>query len=105
MKSYKILIDYKNFIPIEENEIEKAVKAFMSGQPVVFANGVTDKIHAILPDYHKIMGWNYGYELQGEDWGLIGSSKECTDAKNLIEDTKRKILGQSLHSKEISAGV
>jgi len=79
---YKVMLDYKNFIPINETELHKAMTAFLNGNGAVFENGATDKIHAILPDFHAIMGYNYGYELQAEDWAEIGASKAVIWACN-----------------------
>lgn len=101
---YKVFIDYKNFIPIDETELDKAVMAMASDGKAFFNQGATDRIHAIVPDYHAIMGWNYGYELTPEDWGEIGASKECREAKNLIEDAKLKLAGKE-RPKELSPEV
>ena len=91
MKYFKVMIDYKNFIPIDETELEKAITAFSTGKPVIFNNGASEKVQAILPDYHRAMGWNYGYDLKGEDWGAIESSKECKDTRVFLERTKNAI--------------
>ena len=99
------MVDYKNFIPIDETELEKACRAMAADGKAFFNNGATDKIHAILPDYHKMMGWNYGYELTGEEWGEIGANKQCNDAKTLLETTKNQIAGRVERPKEISEGV
>lgn len=102
---YKIMIDYTKFIPIDETELEKALTAFSTGQPAIFNEGATDRVNNVLPDYHKMLGYNYGYKLQPEDWKEINTSKECQSAKRLIEDTKLKLAGGAPRSKEISAGV
>ena len=102
---YKVMIDYKNFIPIDETELEKALRAMAADGKAFFNEGATDRIHAVIPDYHKMMGYNYGYELQPEDWAEIGSSKECNDAKKLAVDIKMKLAGHTPPSKEISDGV
>ena len=99
------MLDYKNFIPIDEIELEKALIAFSTGQPVIFNEGATDRIHAIIPDYHAMMGYNYGYELQPEDWSEINMSKDCQQAKKLLEETKAKLSGRPVFPKEISDGV
>lgn len=102
------MIDYKNFIPINQNELVKAMTAFLNQNGAVFENGATDKIHAILPDFHAIMGWNYGYELQPEDWSLVASSKECAESKRIIAETKMQIAGgekREERPKEISDAV
>lgn len=105
MSKYKVMLDYKNFIPINETELNKAMTAFLQGNGAVFENGATDKIHAILPDFHAIMGYNYGYELQPEDWAEIGASKECAGAKQLIAETKLRLQGKTPERKELTSGV
>lgn len=103
---YKVMIDYKNFIPIDEMELEKALRAMAADGKAFFNQGATDRIHAVLPDYHAIMGYNYGYELQPEDWAAIASSKECNHAKRLVADLKNQLAGRvTERPKEISDGV
>lgn len=99
---YKVMIDYTNFIPIDGTELEKALKAFTTGNPVVFENGATEKIQSILPDYHAIMGFNYGYKLEPEDYSLIQSSKECIEAKKLLAETK-EYISTGIRRKELTA--
>lgn len=93
-KKFKVMIDYKNFISIDETELEKALKALAMDGKAFFDNGATEKIHAVLPDYHAMMGFNYGYELQPEDYALIAKSKDCNDAKSLIYDRKESLAGR-----------
>ena len=103
---YKLMLDYKNFIPIDETELQKALVAFSTGQPAIFNHGATDRIHNVLPDYHAMLGYNYGYELQPEDWKEIRESKECIQADRLLADTKLRLQGKSPeHPKEISDAV
>lgn len=104
MKKFKVMIDYKNFIPIGEHELEKAMRAFVGGNGAVFEEGATARIEAILPDYHAMMGWNYGYALQPEDWAMIGTDNKCNEAKLAISKTRDLIAGIERPS-EISAGV
>jgi hypothetical protein len=102
---YKILLDYKNFIPIDETELQKALVAFSTGQPAIFNHGATDRIHNVLPDYHAILGYNYGYELQPEDWKEIRGNKECIQTDRLLAETKLRLQGKTPERKEITSGV
>src|SRR3990167_6700707 len=102
---YRLLMDYKNFIPIDETELQKALVAFSTGQPAIFNHGATDRIHNVLPDYHAILGYNYGYELQPEDWKEIRVNKECIQADKLLSDTKMRLAGKTERPKEISSAV
>ncbi len=91
---FKVLIDYKNFIPIDETELEKALRAMAADGKAFFKYGATERIHAILPDFHAIMGWNYGYELQPEDYAAIAKSTQCDKAQELIYKTKERIASR-----------
>ena len=102
---YKVMIDYKNFIPIDETELEKALRAMAADGKAFFNEGATDRIHAVIPDYHAMMGYNYGYELQPEDWAAIATSKDCATAKQLIADTKLRLQGKTPEHKELTSGV
>lgn len=106
MKKYKVMIDYNNFIPIQEDELEKAIKAWMANGKALFNAGATSRIEAVLPDEHAMMGWNYGYKLLPEDYSEIARSKDCQDARRTIEQKKNELLGISKEQpKEISDGV
>lgn len=93
---YKVMIDYKNFIPIDDSELEKAMRAMAADGKAFFQQGATERIHAILPDFHAIMGWNYGYDFLPEDYATIAQSVECNKAKQLIYETKEKIAGREV---------
>lgn len=88
---YKVLIDYKNFIPIDEDELEKAVRAWAVGGKALFKRGATDRIQAVLPDYHAMMGWNYGYTLQAEDWQEIRNSDVAHNAEAALSSMKQAL--------------
>src|SRR3990167_5049286 len=105
MKYYKVMIDYKNFIPIDDTEVEKAISAWLVDGKALFNEGATSRIDAVIPDYARIMGWNRGYELQVEDWAEIGASKDCATAKRLIADTKLRLQGKMPEHKELTSGV
>lgn len=102
MKYYKVMTDFKSFISIDETELEKALKAWAVGGKALFKEGATNRIEVIIPDYHRIMGWNYGYELRAEDYADISASKECSEAKRLLSDTTLRLRGTPERPKEIS---
>ena len=88
---YKVFIDYNNFIPINETELEKALRAFKDHAGAVFENGATSRIEAIVPDNVKMMGWNAGYKPTPEEQGEIDRSKLCLSARRLMVDIKNHI--------------
>mgnify|MGYP001605980694 FL=1 len=91
MKFYRVNIDFNNFINIDETELEKAIYAFRIGASVVFKNGATDRISNIVPDYHKILGFNDNWKLTPDDWGEINKSKDCFETKKTFELTDTKV--------------
>jgi hypothetical protein len=105
MRKYKVMIGYRDFISIDETELEKALTAFATGQGAIFNQGAVDRISAILPDYHAMMGWNPSYTLQPEDWAQIRSSEVCRDANRLMEGTRMRVLGQSQQNPQVGDGV
>lgn len=94
MKYYRVFIDFKNFISIDETELDKALRAMAFDGKAFFNEGATEKIHAVIPDYHKMMGFNEGYILTPEDSGLISRSKKCQEAKNLLASVREEISGR-----------
>jgi hypothetical protein len=72
---FKVKIGYgvEDFISISKDELEKATYAFITNDKVVFQNGVTTgkAIMAIVPDYHKTMGWNYGRKMEDLDFAEV----------------------------------
>ncbi len=97
---YKVLIDFKNFIPIGGDELQKAIKAFVNNQGVVFEEGATNRITAILPDYVAMMGWNYGYSPTGEDLAQIATDSTCQGAKKVLA-SKTKELQELINVKRL----
>ncbi len=108
MKYFKIMRGFgeNDFIPIDETELEKAIYAQIVGNIVAtFQNGsiMGNHISSIMPDFHRAMGWNYGYKMGADDHdqimtrgasaayrGVIGLAKDrvnyfiTTDQKHLI---------------------
>lgn len=77
MKYFKIVHGYNQdeYIPINENELAKAIAIFMEGSGrAMFENGAIrgQDIMRIVPDWHTAMGWNKGYKMTTEDHAEIG---------------------------------
>lgn len=95
MKYYKVYTDFKNYIPIDETELSKALTAFMKGVGAIFNEGATKRIDMVVPDYNRMMGWNPGYAPSPSEQGEISSSKICREARFLMASVKSDIqLGQ-----------
>lgn len=73
---FKVFRGYgDDFVSIPEKDLERAIYAQLKGDVVLVTSGGTiagHKIEMIKPDYHKSMGWNYGYRLEAADWDDIG---------------------------------
>ncbi len=72
---YKILCGFNSEreVPITSEELEKAYGIFLLGGRSVFSGGAVDSryIHAIVPDWHKIMGWTQEHRLGADDYGEL----------------------------------
>ena len=92
-KYFKVQIGFgkNDFISINEDELDKAIYGMVSGKVVIFQNGTVagNNIISILPDYHKAMGWNYGYDFLPEDWKQINS--KCKSYQGVIEEAKNRV--------------
>lgn len=113
MRYYKVQIGYgDDFIPITEEELEKALYAQMTGGTVFLSEGsVTgNSIISIRPDYHRAMGWNYGHKFTPEDHADINRScssyqgylAEVKDKVNYLMKTNQdKLIGQNVDTKSL----
>jgi hypothetical protein len=79
MKYFRIKYGYgKNeFFSVPETDVAKAMYAMTRGTIFSCSSGTVagKSIIAITPDYHRFLGVNPDYELQGEDFRQIGNSK------------------------------
>lgn len=83
IKYYKVMRNGwgEDFISIEEKDLMRAIYSKLNGD-VLIKGGLIDgsKIEMIVPDYHKTLGYNYGYRLQPEDYeeirGKVGDMHE-----------------------------
>jgi hypothetical protein len=90
-KYFKVWIGYEKFIPIDEEELPRAIAAQITGKIVTLKNGQVrgSAVTVIEPDYHRAMGWNDGYKLGPEDHSEI--SKYCGDYRGYIGKIKEEV--------------
>lgn len=64
----------EDFISIQEDELEKAIYAQITGSVAIFKGSTVrgTMIQSITPDIHMKMGWNQGYKLGPEDMAEVG---------------------------------
>lgn len=93
MKYFKVMRGYgtHDFIPIDETELKKAIYAQITGKVAVFNEGSINGSHisAIMPDFHRALGFNYGYKLEAEDYRQIESNHK--DYKGFIAGVKTEV--------------
>lgn len=110
-KWYSVITNTLKEIPISEEELPKAIFAFVNDKSAVFNEGACQKILSVTPDRVRSMGWNAGYKIQPEDHKDIqktfGRSIESylAEVKNLAYESKTllelesKINQNLLHGK------
>lgn len=116
MRHFKIDFGFNGSqtIPIDETELEKAVYAHITGKVAVFKNGSVsgDKIIAISPDIHGVLGWGYDHKLDDYDWadwhkespkydGYLGAIKD--KVAYLIETKQEYLIGKNVEIPELES--
>lgn len=98
MKRFKLVYGYgeADYIPIVGDELHKAfaLKISQNGDGY-FENGMirAQDIRMIVPDWHAHFGWNRGYKMVAEDYGLIeGIDKEYKFAMNKAKEIAEYVL-------------
>lgn len=111
-KYFKVYTDFANYLPIDSDEYEKAIYAFMKGLPVVFKNGAVTRIEKILPDYNKMLGWNSDYKPNPDDFSEVEQSKKIASLftekvkdkiEYLISTKQEHLIGKNVEIPELSA--
>ena len=109
MKYYRVQYGFgkDDFFSVDETDLQKALKAQLTGAIVVLKEGTLngERILTIKPDYQREMGWNRDYQLTGEDYQQIGTSR-VNEYNLFFEDTKLALEGKArVTPKELSGGV
>lgn len=79
-------------VSIEESELEKAIYAQLTGNPVQLNNSFINgrNIISITPHWHKYTGWYDYYEPNdGEDWKQI--ERDCPSFEGRLEHYKSRV--------------
>ncbi len=87
----------REFISIDETELDTAIYIFMTDGKGVFKNGVVrgKDIITIREDWHKEMGWNYLHEMDVLDWEELnnkGISKKYSGIISLAKDKVQYLI-------------
>lgn len=116
---YKIVYGYEpdNYVPIEGDELEKAIYAHLTLARAAFRSGSVDFSRGgimIQPDFNAAMGWTRGYKLAAEDFVEI--SRQGVDrghtlffervekrVKFLKESGKEELIGQNVPIPQLDA--
>ena len=78
-------------VTIGSKEMPAVYWAFLKETKAVTSVGLFrgKDIISVLPDFHKILGFNKGYDLQPEDFRLIGTDPTCIKAVRFLEEVKQ----------------
>lgn len=114
---YKIVYGYEpdNYIPIDGDELEKAIYAHMTLARAAFRAGSADFSRGgifIQPDFNASMGWTRGYKLTPDDFAEIehhGVDRKHRDfesnVKNRIEylraNKQENLIGKNVSIPEL----
>ena len=92
---FKIQVGYdqSQYIEINEDELEKAYYCFLHKKDSLFSGGAVkgENILYILPDYHRIMGWNKGWKLTIDDEIELKEKKISNKCRDLISSAQEKV--------------
>ncbi len=92
---FKIVHGYddERFTPIDPDELEKAYAVFLLGGRAIFRGGAIDGkyIQAILPDWHRTMGWAPEYNLGPDDYNELADKGIDRGARKLQEETQTRV--------------
>ncbi len=108
MKYYKIIYGFdekSEFLPITADELHKACVIAMEGGKAVFEDGFFQNrgsdVLRIVPDWHRVQGWNRGYKMTEEDFAEIRHlekpyretlEKGKLLAEYIIKENKRELI-------------
>jgi hypothetical protein len=113
---YKLKIGYglEEYIQITRDELEKATYCFLTKKDSVYSGGACkgSEILAIQPDFHRVMNWNRGWKLTGDDYDELRQkgidrkmNKELEDTKikiqYLIETRQENLIGKNIQTPEL----
>lgn len=109
MKYYKIVFGFKpdEYLSITSNELHKALTLAKEGGKAIFENGFLSNrgndIMRIVPDWHTLMGWHKGHEMNSDDYFEISKyeddyQKTLNNARLLTdfikENNRHELLGK-----------
>jgi len=113
---FKIETGYgtERYIPIDADELEKAYGLFLLGGRAVFRGGAVDSkyIQAIVPDWHRMMGWAQDWELGPDDYNELsdkGIDRAARELQNkiqekiqyLVSSKQENLIGQNVTIPEL----
>ena len=82
VKYYKIVYGYGegDYLPITSDELHKAFFIAMQGGKAIFESGFFQNrgqdVMRIVPDWHRVRGWNRGWKMTLDDFEDIKSLEE-----------------------------
>ena len=111
-KYFKVYQDFSRYVPIEEEEYEKAIYAFIKGKSAVFEAGAVSRIEGVFPDLNKMNGWYSDYKPNQDDNGELENAREVANkitskikerVQYLIDTKQENLIGKNVEIPELSA--
>lgn len=98
--------DAEDYIPVEEDELEKAIYAHMTGSKTILKGGSMsgDKIHHVVEDNHRTMGWNRGYKLCSDDYAELREKGIDTKLQKVLGKTKERVAFLVANNRQAEIG-
>ena len=98
--------DAEDFLPIEAEELEKAIYTHMTGGKAAFlAGSISGNIITVVkPDYHRAMGWNRGYKLGPDDDVELRQYGIDTAHQKFLAKTKERIAFLVANNRQAEIG-
>ncbi len=84
-----------DFTQIEEDELERCVRAQITGRAAVTPNGTIsgNVIQRIYPDLNRALGLSRSYALQGEDYRIADAKGITSDHRVALEAVTASVAG------------
>lgn len=110
MRHFKVYQDFNRYVPIEEDEYEKALYAFLKGKPAIFEMGAVSRIESITPDLNKMLGWYSDYKPNADDNADLDRVREGIRpymakikerVQYLIETKQEHLIGKNVEVPEL----
>ncbi len=96
-KFYRVKTGYgkDDFISVNENELQTAIRAQLTGKVGVFNEGTVSGNHiiSITPDYNRELRVARDWQLTSEDYAILGKNK-VKEYRSFLQEAKSNVFKQ-----------